>query len=116
MKKLLIAFAAAGTLGIAALATTADAEARGRGGHGIGGGGGFRGIHHGGGFRHGGFRHSGFGVRHFGHRHHGFRHYGYRWNYGVRTVGVYTGGSCWQYRWTSYGYRYVNVCVRPLYY
>ena len=105
MKKYVLAFAAAGVLGISALAaTTSDAEARGRhgGGHGV----------HGGGFRHGGH----FGVRHFGFRHHQHRHWGHRWG-GVRVVSYGGGyGSCWRYRWTPYGYRYVNVCVRSLYY
>lgn len=111
MKKLVLAFAAAATLGLTALATTGEAEAR--GGHGFRGG-------HGGGFRHVGIvRHGGFGVRHFGHRHWGHRHWSHRhwgWRgYGVRYVGAY-GGSCWRYRLTPYGYRYVNVCRLPVYY
>lgn len=103
MKKLLLAAATAGTMGLAALASAGSAEAKGFGfkGHGF----------HGGGFHHGHSFHHGHG---FGHRHYGFRSYG--WGYGVRTVGVYSGGSCWRYRWTPYGYKYVNVCVRPLYY
>ncbi len=107
MNKLLIAVAAAGTIGIAALATT-SAEAKGFGGH--GGGHGF----HGGGHHGGGFGHHGGGFRHFGG---GYRHYGHRWG-GVRVVsyGGGYGGSCWRTRWTPYGYKYVNVCVRPLYY
>lgn len=114
MKKYILAFAAAGVLSLGALAaTSSDAEARGRGGHAgfSKGGGHIGGARHFGGGRHFGNRH--FGNRHFGKRHFGHRHWGHaRWGYGVR----YVGSSCWRTRWTPYGYRYVNICVRPLYY
>ncbi len=100
MKKLLLAFAAAGTLGLAALGTSTGAEAK-WGGK-FHGGHGFHGKFHGG--------HWG------GHGHWGHRHWGHRWG-GVRVVSYgYGYSSCWRQRWTPYGYRYVNVCVRPLYY
>lgn len=105
MKKLLLAAATSGTLALAALASVGSAEAKGFGHKG-------HGFHHG----HGHYGHNHWGHRHFGHRHFGYRHHGYGWGYGVRTVGVYSGGSCWRYRWTSFGYKYVNVCSRPLYY
>jgi hypothetical protein len=107
MKKLVLAFAAAATLGLTALGSSTSAEAK-WGGHGFKGHGGFHGKFHGGHW----------GGGHWGHRHwgHGHRYWGHRWG-GVRVVSYSGGyGSCWRQRWTPYGYRYVNVCVRPLYY
>jgi len=117
MKKLVLAFAAAASLGLAALGSSTSAEAK-WGGH----GGGFKGhgFHHGGGFKahwggHGHWK----GHGHWGFKHHGhWKSYGYGWGHrwgGVRVVS-YGYSSCWRYRWTPYGYRYVNICRLPIYY